>query len=76
MVDLNDDDLVPSLVDPVPHSVLPAPGTPQAAERFSQRRTHDPWSVEQRTGDELPRSKGRGRRQCLAQGASGSGRET
>lgn len=58
VVDVNDDDLLVGFVDAVPHSVLPAAGTPQPGEWWTERSTDHVGLMRQRPGDELPRWEG------------------
>jgi len=60
VVDVDDDHLPLSLVDPVADPVLPPPRTPQTHERFAKGDADEPKLLGKRTDDELPRAE-RGR---------------
>ncbi len=75
VVDVEDLYLPSAVVDPVADTVLTPSRPPQPLEGLAQGASDDAWTIQQRTGDELPRREGRRLRQMLAQGAASAGRE-
>ncbi len=58
VVDVDDDHLTLSLVDPVADPVLPSPRMPKALERRTQWNADEPRLLNKRADDELPRGEG------------------
>jgi hypothetical protein len=69
VVYIQHEDLTTGFVDAVSHPILAAACAPKTFIRRTQRRSHDPGSLEQWSGDELTRCERRRRGECVGQSA-------